>query len=107
MYAQIRKYHSIHGGRTAAQVCRDIEKNGVERFTKIPGFVDYFALELKDGGLLTVSLYKDEAGVDEGKKVSAEWNKTVATGALPEYPDEAFEGEVRVHYLDLKKKAAA
>lgn len=107
MYAQIRKYDSIRGGRTAEQVCRDIEQNGVVRFTQIPGFVDYFALTLDDGGLLTISLYENKAGVDAGKKVSADWNNTMAAGALPEFPDDAFEGEVRVHYLGRKKEAAA
>lgn len=107
MYAQIRKYHSIRGGGTAEQVCQDIARNGVVRFTQIPGFVDYFALELDDGGLLTISLYENKAGVEAGKKVSADWNRTAAGGALPEYPDEAFEGEVRVHYLEKKKEAAA
>lgn len=106
MYAQVRKYHSIRGGRTAEQVCKDIERKGVARFEQIPGFVDYYAMELKDGGLLTVTLYDDQAGIEKAKKVSADWNKTESAGSLPEKPDEAFEGQVRVHH-PAKKTAAA
>ncbi len=98
MYAQVRKYDSIRGGRTAEQVCKDINQTGAALFERIPGFVDYYALELNDGGILTVSLYEDQAGVEAAKKVSADWNKTVSGGALPEKPDHAFEGEVRVHH---------
>jgi len=107
MYAQVRKYHSIRGGRTTEQVCRDIERTGVSRLTQVPGFVDYFALELNDGGLLTVSIYQDKAGVEAAKEVSAKWNTTEGEGALPERPDEAFEGQVRIHHPSTKKEAAA
>lgn len=107
MYAQVRKYHSIHGGRTAEQVCKDIERTALPRFEQIPGFVDYYALELNDGGLLTVSLYEDQAGVEAGKKFSADWNKTESASSLPEKPDEAFEGKVQIHHPRTKKTAAA
>ena len=71
MYAQIRKYDSIRGGRTAEQICNDIERKGVALFEQIPGFVDYYTLELNDGGILTVSIYEDRSGVEAAKKVSA------------------------------------
>lgn len=107
MYAQVRKYHSLRGGHTTDQVCRDIEHTALPRFEKVPGFIDYFVLELTDGGLATVSIYEDEAGVEAGKKVSADWNKTAAAGALPERPDEAFEGPVRIYHRGRKKETAA
>lgn len=107
MYAQVRKYHSIRAGRTAEQVCNDIEQKGVARFEQIPGFMDYYALELNDGGLLTITLYEDQAGIEAAKKVSADWNKTESAGSLPEKPDEAFEGNVRIHHPAGKKQAAA
>ena len=107
MYAQVRKYHAIRGGSTAEQVCKDIERTGVARLEQIPGFLDYFVLELNDGGLLTVSLYEDRAGVEAGKKVSADWNKAESAGSLPEKPDETFEGQVRIHHPGRKKEAAA
>lgn len=107
MYAQVRKYHSLRGGHTTDQVCRDIEHTALPRFEKVPGFIDYFVLELTDGGLATVSIYEDQAGVEAGKKVSADWNKTAAADALPERPDEAFEGPVRIYHRGRKKEAAA
>lgn len=107
MYAQIRKYHSIRGGRTAEDVCRDIERTALDRFAQIPGFVDYFVVELNDGGLLTLSVYEDQAGVEAGKQASADWNKTAATGSLPEMPDATFEGPVRIHQHTTKKEAFA
>ena len=107
MYAQVRKYHSIRGGRTTEQVCRDIERTGMFRFDQIPGFVDYFVLELNDGGLLTVSIYEDRAGVEAAKELSAKWNTTEAAGSLPERPDEAFEGQVRIHHPAAKTEASA
>jgi hypothetical protein len=107
MYAQVRKYHSIRGGLTSEQVCRDIERTAVSRFDHIPGFVDYFVLELSDGGLLTVSIYEDEAGVEAAKKASASWNMTAAAGSLPERPDEAFEGQVRIHHPAKKLEPVA
>ena len=103
MFAQVRKYHSIRGGRTTEQVCRDIERTAISRFDQIPGFVDYFVLELNDGGLLTVSIYEDQAGVEAAKELSATWNRTETDGSLPEKPDEAFEGRVRIHHPATKK----
>ena len=107
MYAQIRKYHSLRGGGTAAQVCRDIEGTAVARFAQIPGFVEYLVVELNDGGLLTLSVYEDRSGIEAGKKASADWNKTQASASLPETPDETFEGDVRVHRRALKTEALA
>ena len=106
MYAQVRKYHSIRGGGTTEQVCRDIERTALSRFDQVPGFVDYFVLELNDGGLLTVSIYEDRAGVEAAKELSAKWNTSEA-GSLPERPDEAFEGQVRIHHPAPKTAAVA
>ncbi len=106
MYAQVRKYHSIRRGGSAEQVCKDIERTALARFEQIPGFVDYYVLELNDGGLLTVSIYEDQAGVEAGKKFSAAWNKTESADLLPEKPDEAFEGQVRIHHPGKKRAAA-
>lgn len=106
MYAQIRKYHSIGGGRTTEEVCQDIERTALARFAQIPGLVDYFVVKLNDGGLLTLSVYEDQAGIEAAKRSSAEWNKTAAAGALPETPDEAFEGHVRIHHRTTKEAAA-
>ncbi len=106
MYAQIREYDSIRGGHTADQVCKEIERTGAALFEEIPGFVDYFVLELADGGLLTVSLYEDRAGVEAGKKVSAKWNLTESLNSLPEKPDHVFEGQVRIHHPARKPAAA-
>jgi hypothetical protein len=107
MYAQVRKYHSIRAGRTTEQVCEVIDRTALARFDQIPGFMDYFVVELNDGGLLTVSIYEDQAGVEAGKKLSANWNTTESAGSLPERPDEAFEGQVRIHHPATKKEAAA
>jgi hypothetical protein len=107
MYAQVRKYHSIRGGGTTEQVCRDIERTALSRFDQVPGFVDYFVLALNDGGLLTVSIYEDRAGVEAAKELSAKWNTSEAAGSLPERPDEAFEGEVRIHHPAPKTAAVA
>lgn len=107
MYAQVRKYHSIRGGRTTEQVCRDIERTALSRFDQIPGFVDYVVVELSDGGLLTVSIYEDRAGVEAAKELSAKWNTTEAAGSLPERPDEALEGQVRIHHPARKTQAGA
>ena len=107
MYAQIRKYDAIRGGRTAEQICKEIDQTGVALFEKIPGFIDYYVLKLNDGGLLTVTLYEAEAGVEAAKKVSADWNKTKSAGGLPEKPDHAFEGQVRIHHPARKATAVA
>ena len=107
MYAQVRKYHSIRGGGTTEQVCRDIERTALSRCDQVPGFVDYFVLELNDGGLLTVSIYEDRAGVEAAKELSAKWNTSEAAGSLPERPDEAFEGQVRIHHPAPKTAAVA
>ena len=104
MYTQIRKYHSLRGGRTATQVARDIEKTGFARFAQIPGFVEYLVVELNDGGLLTLSVYEDQSGVEAGKKASADWNKTESAGSLPETPDETFEGHVSIHHRAMEKE---
>jgi hypothetical protein len=106
MYAQIRKYHSLRAGGTATQISRDIERTAFVRFSQIPGFVEYLVVELNDGGLLTLSVYEDQAGVEAGKKASADWNKTESAGSLPETPDETFEGHVRLHHRAIRKEAA-
>ncbi len=106
MYAQVRKYHSIRGSHTAEQVCQEIERTAVPEFEQSPGFIGYYVVELSDGGLLTISVYQDQVGVEAGKKLSVLWNKTKSAGALPETPDEAFEGQVKVQHVGKKTVAA-
>lgn len=106
MFAQIRKY-KVRGGGKAEDVSKKVEQTALSRIDQIPGFVDYYALKLKDGSFLSVSIYENQTGVEAGKKLSADWNKTDSGDLLPEQPDESFEGEILLHHSGKEKKAAA
>jgi heme-degrading monooxygenase HmoA len=63
----------------------------------ISGFRAYYLIKTDQGGVVTVSVYDDQAGAEESTRTAAEWVRT----NLPDMgvdPPQVSAGEVGIHF---------
>jgi hypothetical protein len=101
MYMQMRKFRVKSG--TAEQLCKQAADEFLPIVSKLPGFVDYMIVDNKDGNVMSVSIFQDQAGVEESKRKAVEWHQKFS-GQL-EGPLEVIEGEVLTDSSGFLKKA--
>jgi hypothetical protein len=105
MFMQIRSYYLKSG--TVQEVSELAEENFAPIIRTIPGFVDYLIVGCEDNRVLSISIFKDRAGLEESKEQALKWNKQNAFSQLPG-PPEIIEGEILFEgSLDKKITKAA
>jgi len=85
MYIAIRKYYVIPG--TVDEWMRRVQEGFVPIISQVPGFVAYYALEVRNDEAVTVSIFDTQAGADESVRRAAEWvahNLASLNQGLPE-----------------------
>ncbi len=93
MHASIRRYKV--DSKSVGEVFRQANDGFVPTISKVPGFVGYYGLDAGNGVLVTISLFKDQAGTKESERAAAEWvGKNVSH--LLQTPPEITTGEVRM-----------
>ena len=94
MYASILRYKV--DSKSVGEVFRQANEGFVPTISKVPGFVGYYGLDAGNGVMVTISLFKDQAGTKESDRVAAEWvGKSVSH--LLQTPPEITSGEVGLH----------
>jgi heme-degrading monooxygenase HmoA len=94
MYAVIRRYTVGQG--SVDELLRRVDESAVPLISKIPGFVSYYALKVKDGRVASISIFDTEAGTEESTRIAATWVKESAASFALSAPD-ITAGEVLVH----------
>jgi hypothetical protein len=85
MYIAIRKYYIIPG--TIDEWMRRVQEGFVPIISRVPGFVAYYALDVRNDEAVTVSIFDAQAGADESVRRAAEWvahNLASLNQGLPE-----------------------
>lgn len=91
MYASIRRYKV--DSKSVGEVFRQANEGFVPTISKVPGFVGYYGLDAGNGVMVTISLFKDQAGTKESERLAAEWvGKNLSH--LVQAPPEITAGEV-------------
>jgi hypothetical protein len=94
MHASIRRYKVE--SKSMGEVFRQANDGFVPTISKVPGFVGYYGLDTGNGELVTISLFKDQAGTKESERAAAEWvSKNVSH--LIQTPPQITTGEVGMH----------
>jgi hypothetical protein len=94
MYIAIRKYYIIPG--TIGEWMRRVKEGFVPIISQVPGFVGYYALEVRNDEAVTISIFDTQAGADESVRQAVEWvdhNLASLNQGLPEITV----GQARVH----------
>ena len=94
MYATVRNYAGPQGFGDELVKRQDEVKSLIQG---ISGFRAYYLIKTDQGGVVTVSVYDDQAGAEESTRTAAEWVRT----NLPDMgvsPPEVSAGEVAIHF---------
>ncbi len=94
MYASIRRYEVRHGAE--AEVVQRANEGFVPIISEASGFVAYYIVDAGNGVLATVSIFQDQAGLEESNAIAAEWVEEHLASLVPD-PPEITAGEVKVH----------
>jgi heme-degrading monooxygenase HmoA len=94
MYATVRNYAGPRGFGDELVKREDEVKRLIQG---ISGFRAYYLIKTDQGGVVTVSVYDDQAGAEESTRTAAEWIRT----NLPDMgvdPPQVSSGEVGIHF---------
>jgi heme-degrading monooxygenase HmoA len=94
MYATVRSYPGPPGFGDELVKRQDEVKSLIQG---ISGFRAYYLIKTDQGGVVTVSVYDDQAGADESTRMAAEWVRT----NLPDMgvdPPQVSSGEVGIQF---------
>ena len=100
MFATVRHYENIDQSRKA-EVTKKVNETLMPRFSKLPGFSDYYLVESGDGVLTSFGLFETSAQADESARVVANWvREEKLETALPNSP-KITDGEILIHKTNL------
>ncbi len=94
MYATVRSYAGPQGFGDELVKRQDEVKSLIQG---ISGFRAYYLIRTDQGGVVTVSVYDDQAGAEESTRTAAEWVRT----NLPDMgvdPPQVSSGEVGIQF---------
>lgn len=93
MYASIRRYE---GAGNIEEVVRAVKEGFLPILRNVPGFVAYYALDIRYGVAITISIYEDEVGAVEAERLAEKWVRESLASTFPN-PVEVTSGEVVVY----------
>ncbi|HTD19230.1 MAG TPA: antibiotic biosynthesis monooxygenase [Ktedonobacteraceae bacterium] len=85
MYVSVRKYQAAPA--SAEEAGRRVEEGFVPIISQVPGFVAYYFLNTGYDVVLSVSVFRDQAGADESNSRAAIWVKQNLASLLPNPPE--------------------
>jgi hypothetical protein len=96
MFATVRRYENIDQSRKA-EVTKKVNETLMPRFTKLPGFSEYYLIESGSGVLTSFGLFETSAQADESTRVAANWvREEQLETVLPNSP-KITDGEIMIH----------
>jgi hypothetical protein len=96
MFMVIRRYYATKPGAAEAFLSR-VRERFVPVVSKVPGFVEYFAVEAAGGQLLFVTVCRDQAGAEASIREAADFIKREKLTAVISGGPEIIQGEVAFH----------
>jgi hypothetical protein len=96
MFATVRRYENIDQSRKA-EVTKKVNETLMPRFSKLPGFSEYYLIESDDGVLTSFGLWETSAQADESTRVAANWvREEKFETVLPNSP-KITDGKIMIH----------
>ena len=74
MYIAVRKYYIVPGA--VDEWMRRVQCGFVPIISRVPDFIAYYALKVRDDEAVTVSIFETQAGAEESVRQAAEWVAT-------------------------------
>jgi hypothetical protein len=93
-YLAIRQYQ-LAPGHTIEDLAALVEREFVPIIAQVPGYQEYFLVE-RDGGIISISVFANQAGAEESTRRAAAWVQQNLTGFFAG-PPTVTTGTVWVH----------
>ena len=97
MYATVRRYEGVADPGTAA---KKVDEKFVPLISALPGFIEYYWIDLGGGAMISVSIFKTLADAIHANNQSRVWVKDVLIGVLP--PASRIEAGTIVAHKELR-----
>jgi hypothetical protein len=97
MYISVRRY-TIHDEGTVDEIVRRVTEGFLPIISSSPGFKAYYAYSSGGNVISSVSVFDDEAGIEESNRRAAEWVKQNLAQFVAG-PPEISSGEARAYKL--------
>jgi hypothetical protein len=90
----IRQYQ-FAGGHTMGELVTAVESGFMPIVSQVPGFIEYYLVETADG-VVSISVFADQAGAEESTKRAKDWVSDALTGFFAG-PPTVTTGTIRFH----------
>lgn len=94
MYVAIRRYRVPLG--TATEVTQQVETGFLPLLKQLPGYLEYYWLNVGNGYLVAVSMFESKDAAEESTRMAADYVRQFLP-VLARNPPEVIEGEVLIH----------
>jgi hypothetical protein len=80
MYATVRRYEGVNDHVAAA---RQVDEKFVPLISALPGFIEYYWIDLGAGAMISVSIFKTLSDAIHANNQSRKWVKDLLGSVLP------------------------
>ena len=80
MYIAIRKYYIIPGSDD--EFMQRVQGGFVPIISQVPGFIAYYALQVRDDEVVTISIFKTKTGAEESTPRALAWVQKNIAGLI-------------------------
>ena len=83
MYATVRRYEQVPDPEKAA---KEVNEKFVPFISSLPGFIEYYWIDLKDGAMISITIFKTLADAIRANNEARAFVKEHLTSVLPHAP---------------------
>jgi hypothetical protein len=83
MYATVRRYEGVENPAAAA---KQVDEKFVPLISALPGFIEYYWIDLRDGAMISVTIFKTLADAIHANEKARVWVKDNLSSVLPNPP---------------------
>lgn len=81
MYATLRLYE-LDESYDKKEITRNVRDELLPQLRQVPGFVDYFRFEAKDGTIVTFGIYRDKQSAERASEIVNRFNKRIRSDVM-------------------------
>ena len=83
MYATVRRYEGVPDPEDAA---KKVQEKFVPFISSLPGFIEYYWIDLRDGAMISITVFKTLADAIHANEKARVWVKDNLSSVLPNAP---------------------
>lgn len=83
MYATVRRYEGVPDPKDAA---KQVEEKFVPFISSLPGFVEYYWIDLSDGAMISITVFKTLPDAISANDKARVWVREHLSSVLPKIP---------------------